>query len=144
MRHDDDTLMNPPLEDLLKRIPQKYELVLAATRRAKQIIRERRLNPTAIDSDRDRKPLSVALMDILEGRVDTKALMAADIEFDEIEDEPAELFAEVEGFPRRPDSDLPEGEFESDEELEEDEDDIEELEDIDSFGLQDGAAEDEE
>jgi DNA-directed RNA polymerase subunit omega len=83
MRREDDTLMNPPLEDLLARIPQKYELVLTATKRAKQIIREQRLNPAALEEANGIKPLSIALHDIAEGRVDKQVLLTPDIDFDE-------------------------------------------------------------
>ena len=97
MIRDEDTLMNPPLEELLDQIPQKYELVLTATRRAKQIIRELRLNPLGIDESlRQRKPLSIALMDISSGRVDKTALLAPDIEFDEIEHEQPDFFGDPE------------------------------------------------
>jgi DNA-directed RNA polymerase omega subunit len=140
MKHEEDSLMTPPLEKLLLKIPQKYELVLAATRRAKQIIRELRINPQAIDeSRRGRKPLSIALLDIVEGRVDAKSLVAPDIEFDEYEEEAAELFPELESFARRP-GEAPAGEegldAEGEEEDVEDTDELdEELDDLD-FGLQ--------
>jgi len=140
MKHEEDSLMTPPLEKLLLKIPQKYELVLAATRRAKQIIRELRINPQAMDeSRRGRKPLSIALLDIVEGRVDAKSLVAPDIEFDEYEEEAAELFPELESFARRT-AETPEGEGgvegESEEdELEEGDELDEELDDLD-FGLQ--------
>jgi DNA-directed RNA polymerase omega subunit len=76
--------MNPPLENLLARIPQKYELVLTATKRAKQIIREQRLNPSSIEDAGGLKPLSVALRDISDGRVDKQVLLTPDVEFDEV------------------------------------------------------------
>jgi DNA-directed RNA polymerase omega subunit len=96
MKREDDSLLSPPLERLLAEIPQKYELVLAATRRAKQIIRERLLNPVSLrEEDRQRKPLSIALADIVEGKVDQQVLMAPDIQFDDIEEESLELFAET-------------------------------------------------
>jgi DNA-directed RNA polymerase omega subunit len=95
MRRDEDTLMHPPLENLLARIPQKYELVLTATKRAKQIIREQRLNPTAIEESGGLKPLSVALHDIAEGRVDKQVLLTPDVEFDEL-GETDELQNEIE------------------------------------------------
>jgi len=101
MIRDEDTLMNPPLEELLHEIPQKYELVLTATRRAKQIIRELRLNPLGIEESlRQRKPLSIALMDISSGRVDKTALLAPDIEFDEIEEERTDFFGDPERLVR--------------------------------------------
>ncbi len=84
MKREEDSLMHPPLENLLARIPQKYELVLTATKRAKQIIREQRLNPSAINETGGLKPLSIALHDIAEGRVDKQVLLTPDIEFDEM------------------------------------------------------------
>jgi DNA-directed RNA polymerase omega subunit len=87
--------MQPPLENLLARIPQKYELVLTATKRAKQIIREQRLNPSSIEDSHGLKPLSVALRDISDGRVDKEVLLTLDVEFDEI-GETDELQSEIE------------------------------------------------
>ena len=95
MRRDEESLMQPPLEDLLARIPQKYELVLTATKRAKQIIREQRLNPSAVEDPRGLKPLSIALRDIAEGRVDKEVLLTPDVEFDEL-GETDELQSEIE------------------------------------------------
>jgi len=94
MKHEDD-LMTPPLESLLARIPQKYELVLTATKRAKQIIREHRLNPAAAEDAAGLKPLSIALRDIAAGRVDKQVLLTPDVEFDEI-GETDELQSEIE------------------------------------------------
>jgi DNA-directed RNA polymerase omega subunit len=129
MRRDEETLVNPPLQDLLEQIPQKYELVLAATRRAKQILRQQQLNSggEALDP-RFRKPLTLALMDIAEGRVDTQELMQPDVIFDEFEEEQQEFFPELENFNRdEPDealdalSDGDEDEDDEDEALDEDE-----------------------
>jgi DNA-directed RNA polymerase omega subunit len=100
MIRDEESLMCPPLDELLQRISQKYELVLAATRRAKQIIREQRLNPLAVDEQTARrKPLSIALADIAEGKVDQQSLMAPDIELDEPAVSEMGLFAEGEEVP---------------------------------------------
>ena len=70
-----DTLAYPLLEDLLQKIPSKYELVLLAALRAKQIIGNQRrgLNPHGeVESDvkamqTGRKPLSIALGEIVRG-----------------------------------------------------------------------------
>lgn len=98
MKHEhEDSLMYPPLEELRKQIPQKYDLVLAATRRAKQIIREHRLNPLGVSAeDKRKKPLSIALADIVEGKVDKQALMVPDIVFDEFEEDQLDNFPEFE------------------------------------------------
>lgn len=72
-----DTLMDPLLEDLLAKIPSKYELVLLASLRAKQIIAKQRLGPT-LEGDLDddvkamqagHKPLSQALGEIARGEL---------------------------------------------------------------------------
>jgi DNA-directed RNA polymerase omega subunit len=138
MKHD-DSLLYPTLEQLLEKIPQKYELVLTATRRAKQILREQRLNPVAFsDDDLRRKPLTIALADIVEGRVDKQALMTLDIEFDEVDQEQLDMFPDAEGFalPREDGSpdDLEPEEPESDDDFE-DEDDLEDVGDLDLFDL---------
>jgi DNA-directed RNA polymerase omega subunit len=96
MKRDDDSLMQPALEHLVARIPQKYELVLTATKRAKQIIREQRLNPGAMTEDEKHlKPLSIALRDIAEGKVDKQVLLTPDVEFDDLGDTD-ELQSEIE------------------------------------------------
>lgn len=123
MKRDEDSLMYPPIEDLLKKIPRKYELVLTATKRAKQIIRQHRLNPLAVEeSDRGRKPLSIALNDILEGKVDQDALSMPDTFFDEETEDELALFDEPEAFG------LPEGLDVQSEEPEPDHSDLEDTE----------------
>ena len=141
MKRDDETLMQPPLENLLARIPQKYELVLTATKRAKQIIREQRLSPSAVEEANGLKPLSVALRDISDGRVDKGVLLTPDVEFDEI-GETDELQNEIERmgvlpFTTRPAVDYSEpapsgslDDFADDDEDEDDED--EDYEDVDT------------
>jgi DNA-directed RNA polymerase omega subunit len=130
MKRDEESLVNPPLQDLLVQIPQKYELVLAATRRAKQILRQQQINPMEAGDPKYRKPLTLALMDIAAGRVDTAELMQPDVIFDEFEDEQQEFFPELENFNRdEPDEALSMADSDEDE----DEDDVldDELEDDD-------------
>lgn len=99
MKRDEDSLMYPPIEELLKKIEHKYELVLTATKRAKQIIRQHRLNPLAVEeSERGRKPLSIALNDILEGKVDKESLTVPDSFFDEETEDELAMFDEPEAF----------------------------------------------
>ena len=99
MRRDEDSLMNPPLEDLLKQIPQKYELVLTAVKLAKQIIRQQRINPMGVEeADKNRKPLSIALVDILTGQVDAEALKVPDTFFEEDILEDLSMFDNAESF----------------------------------------------
>ncbi|MCH7472396.1 DNA-directed RNA polymerase subunit omega [bacterium] len=96
MKREEESLINPPLEDLIARIPDKYELVLLATRRAKQIIRERRLSQMGErGSTKQRKPLSIALEEIAAGKLELQALMAPDIEFDKFEGQPVDQFDEL-------------------------------------------------
>jgi DNA-directed RNA polymerase omega subunit len=88
MKRDENSLMNPPLEQLIARIPQKYELVLAAAKRAKQIIREQRINPMSVSEEQKHiKPLTIALHDIAAGKVDKEVLLTPDIEFDDYVEE---------------------------------------------------------
>jgi DNA-directed RNA polymerase omega subunit len=95
----EDSLMYPPIEELRARIPHKYELVLVATRRAKQIIREMRQNPNSFSAaDHAKKPLTIALHDIAQGKVDKDALLAPDVEFDTFEEEQMDYFPEYEGL----------------------------------------------
>jgi DNA-directed RNA polymerase omega subunit len=104
MKRDEESLMVPPLEDLQARIPQKYELVLAATRRAKQIIRQRQLNAST-DDDTGGKPLTLALHDIAQGRVGVEQLSEPDIIFDDHEEEQQDFFPELERFHREDEPD---------------------------------------
>jgi DNA-directed RNA polymerase omega subunit len=139
MKHEEDSLVYPPIEKLLEKIPQRYELVLTATRRAKQIIREMRLNPMAYsEEDRKRKPLNIALMDIIEGRVDQQALMSPDIEFDDLNKQSFDSFSDVEELarPLAKDDDAKDGaEPTSDAVDNDDDDDLGDV--VDRFNLED-------
>jgi DNA-directed RNA polymerase omega subunit len=135
MKREEDSLIYPSLERLLEKMPQKYELVLAATRRAKQILREQRLNPAALDmDDKRRKPLSIALEDIIEGRVDQQALIQPDLEFDDLGEDQLDMFPDVEGAERS----TAEGDEEAETETDDDsDDDVDSIGDIDIFDLSD-------
>jgi len=120
MKRDEESLMIPTLESLQARIPQKYELVLAATRRAKQIIRQQQLNPAA-EGEKLGKPLTMALHDIADGLVGVEQLNEPDIIFDDYEEEQQDFFPELERFHRdEPDGALDAADDEDDEEDEED------------------------
>ena len=137
IKSSDESLMYPPLEELLERIPLKFELVLAATRRAKQIIRQQRLNPNSAELDlRGRKPLSVALEDIMSGRVDMNSLMAVDLELDAVEEEELDMFPDL-PYPDRDRDEGFNGEDGAAEDSGDDEDDLvlDELDDIDPTEL---------
>jgi len=99
MKYKEDSLIQPSLESLQERIPKKYELVLTATRRAKQIIRDMRLNTVGYsEDDLRRKPLSIALNDIVEGRVDSSTLNTPDIQFTDYEEGTSDLFTDIESL----------------------------------------------
>lgn len=126
---EEESLMIPALEQLQARIPQKYELVLAATRRAKQIIRQQQLNAGGEDGERPGKPLTLALHDIAEGRVGVEQLSEPDIIFDDYEEEQQDFFPELERFHRdEPDGALDAVDMDEDDEDEEDLDLDEDLE----------------
>ncbi|HEY8344934.1 MAG TPA: DNA-directed RNA polymerase subunit omega [Bacillota bacterium] len=59
-------MITPSLEELLDKVDSKYTLVVAAAKRARQIIEE---NKNDIRQDQALKAVSLALVDIAEGRV---------------------------------------------------------------------------
>lgn len=77
-----ETLLYPLMEDLQKHVPSKYELVLLASLRAKQIIYKARrgVNPEgelpeeALEEDSKIKPLTQALVEIAEGKLERDKL----------------------------------------------------------------------
>jgi DNA-directed RNA polymerase omega subunit len=96
MKRDEDSLMSPTLEELHARIPQKYELVLVATRRAKQLIRQQRLASLGAQVENSGiKPLSVALRDIAEGRITVDDILAPEFDVDEYHDETTTIYADL-------------------------------------------------
>ncbi|MCB1221135.1 MAG: DNA-directed RNA polymerase subunit omega [Planctomycetales bacterium] len=147
MKYKEDSLIQPSLEALQERIPKKYELVLTATRRAKQIIRDMRLNTVGYsEDDLRRKPLSIALNDIVEGRVDSTTLSTPDINFTDYEEGTSDLFTDIDslGPPEEGEAgdDFPEASFPSipdDADQEEEEPDYI---DDDEFGLSIGEEDD--
>ena len=58
------------IEDCIERIPNRFELVLVATKRARQIARG---SPLLVTHERD-KPTVIALREIAEGKVDKTIL----------------------------------------------------------------------
>jgi DNA-directed RNA polymerase omega subunit len=96
MKREEDSLMTPALEDLQARIPQKYELVLVATRRAKQLIRQQRMAGLGVPMESGgMKPLSVALRDIAEGRISVDDILAPEFDVDEYHDETTTIYADL-------------------------------------------------
>ncbi|OPX23696.1 MAG: DNA-directed RNA polymerase subunit omega [Planctomycetales bacterium 4484_113] len=77
-----DTLLYPLLEDLLQRIPSKFEVVVLASLRAREIMRKQKLGASfdgELDADvvseqETLKPLSRALADIAEGKLDREKM----------------------------------------------------------------------
>lgn len=76
-------IINPPIDDLMKKVDSKYELVIFAAKRARQIndyysdLHEGSLFDNVgplVDSNIDDKPLSVALHEINEDKLITKPL----------------------------------------------------------------------
>ncbi|HHW19124.1 MAG TPA: DNA-directed RNA polymerase subunit omega [Firmicutes bacterium] len=57
-------MTNPPLEDLMKKVDSKYSLVIAAAKRARQIVSQKETNALAVH-----KPVTIALEEIASGKV---------------------------------------------------------------------------
>ena len=134
MKREEDSLMVPPLDALQRAIPQKYELVLTATRRAKQLLRQQQMaGAMADDSARSYKPLSVALQEIADGRIGVEQLTQPDILAEDFEEEQQDYFPEIDRFHREPDEELDAADDEDeDDEMEEDfEDEADEEEEAD-------------
>lgn len=59
-------MLYPSMNDLLKKVPNRYSLVNVAAKRARDIADEAERNP---DFELEDKPVSIALADIMEGRI---------------------------------------------------------------------------
>ncbi|MCC7477321.1 DNA-directed RNA polymerase subunit omega [bacterium] len=142
MRRDDGSLMFPPVEELVEKIPQKYELVLTATKRAKQLIIEMRHNPGQFSQEQMRtKPITLALHEIASGQLDKDALLAADIDFSD-PDPDNEFHSELDRY-ERPSYDRQPAGFTS-EAVDMGEDDYEDDDDDDGIDWEDSFTDDEE
>lgn len=109
---DEDSLMYPPLEDLLKKIPDKYALVLTATKRAKHIIMQNRLNPTLLEQSPDtRKPLSIALREIADGLLDQSDLDIPESLLDDYMDDEMPVYVDMKVPTEETPTPEPEAEF---------------------------------
>lgn len=131
---DEDSLMYPPLEDLLKKIPDKYALVLTATKRAKHIIMQNRLNPIGIEMSKDnRKPLSIALREIVEGSIDQSDLDLPETLLDDYMEDDAPVYVDM----RLPEEETPttetEVEFAATPPTDETKDVVDDLADVDDI-----------
>jgi DNA-directed RNA polymerase subunit omega len=77
---------NPPIDDLLKRVDSKYELVIESSRRARQInayyaqLQDGMLENVGplVTPEPNEKPLSIALREIDEGKVQMREATEAD------------------------------------------------------------------
>ncbi len=58
-------MLNPSIDDLLEVIEDRYSLVIAASKRARQIIE----SEAYASMETDKKPVSIAAKEIIEGRV---------------------------------------------------------------------------
>ena len=91
-------IIDPPIDNLLERVESKYELVIYASKRARQIndyysdLHEGNLFDNVgplVDSSVDDKPLSTALHEIVEGKLVMKPRAAEALEIDVEVDEEA-------------------------------------------------------
>ena len=80
-------IIDPPIDELLEKVDSKYALVIFASKRARQIndyyadLHEGSLFDNVgplVDSNIDDKPLSVALHEINENKLEAKASPAAE------------------------------------------------------------------
>ena len=86
------------------------------------------------EADRHRKPLSIALGDIVDGRIDQQVLMAPDIQFDDIEQESAELFTDEGSLSESFSSESEDTEADDSESEDEGEDDLSDVDDLFDLG----------
>lgn len=75
-------IIDPPIDELLEKVESKYQLVLFASKRARQIndyyadLHEGSMHDNVgplVDVEVDAKPLSVALREINDGKLEMKA-----------------------------------------------------------------------
>ena len=58
-------MINPPLDELIKLVDSRYTLVVAAAKRARQILENKE---TEVD-DKARKPVTIALQELMDGKL---------------------------------------------------------------------------
>ncbi|MEP0814427.1 MAG: DNA-directed RNA polymerase subunit omega [bacterium] len=78
-------MTQPSLEKLLAKVPSKYELVLLASKRARQIKREVDLRPEKAKEYEFNKPLTTALFEIAQGRITAEDLKYVDL-FEDVDE----------------------------------------------------------
>ncbi len=62
----------PPLEELLKKVNEKYALVVLAAKRARQVMEG---DPKLVES-KSNKPVTIAMMEVAQGKVSFKRTKA--------------------------------------------------------------------
>ncbi|MFZ5435557.1 MAG: DNA-directed RNA polymerase subunit omega [Bacillota bacterium] len=62
----------PPLEELLKKVNEKYSLVVLAAKRARQVMEG---DPKLVES-KSNKPVTIAMMEVAQGKVSFKRTRA--------------------------------------------------------------------
>lgn len=81
-------IIDPPIDDLLEKVDSKYALVVFASQRARQIndyytdLHDGNLFDNVgplVDSSVDDKPLSIALHEIVEGKLEMKPIEASEL-----------------------------------------------------------------
>lgn len=100
-------IIDPPIDDLLEKVDSKYALVVFASQRARQIndyytdLHDGNLFDNVgplVDSSVDDKPLSIALHEIVEGKLEMKPIEESDLgelAEDELADEALEAGEEA-------------------------------------------------
>ena len=61
-------MLEPPMKDLLKHIPSRYELVNVVAHRARQISNEAEKNHVPLDD----KPVSMAIREVAQGKLNAE------------------------------------------------------------------------
>lgn len=91
-----NSMINPSIVDLLKRVDNRYSLVVATSRRARQLIDG--VEPHT--SDKEGKPLTIAINEINEGVIDVcerdEVIAMEEVEALEGEEEVTEVLEEAE------------------------------------------------
>ena len=97
MQRTHDTMMNPPIEELLDKVDNKYSLVIFGAKRARQInayysqLAEGLLEYVGplVETHVQEKPLSVALREINEGLLDLQYVPVEPTDADAVPADPA-------------------------------------------------------
>ena len=59
-------MLNPPMNELLEKVPSRYMLVNVVAQRARQIASEAEMTGEPLDE----KPVSIAIREVAEGKLD--------------------------------------------------------------------------